>query len=122
MQEVDLFCEDEVVGDAGDGELVDEAEEAQTVSSGSLALQVGQAAAAVVAQPGQTIMHKDILELKDPQHVPTAEDMFSHRAAAEYRRLGGPQRRITPRRVRSSGIGSLSKRGHIALSAASAAG
>ena len=92
VQEVDLFGEDEVVGDAGDGELVDEAEEAQTVSSGSLALQVGQAAAAVVAQPGQTIMHKDILELKDPQHVPTAEDMFSHRAAAEYRRLGGHDR------------------------------
>jgi hypothetical protein len=32
------------------------------------------------------------------------------------------QRRITPRRVRSSGMGSLSKRGQIALPAASAAG
>ena len=35
---------------------------------------------------------------------------------------GTTQRRITPRRVRSSGMGSLSKRGQIALPAASAAG
>ena len=107
VQEVDLFGEDETLDD---GE--DEEEDAPAGGSGSLALLVGRATAAVISQPGQTIMHEKTLDPNhDPQHVPTAEDMFSHAAADEMLRLGGHARAAAWVRAVASEYESYDRRG-----------
>jgi hypothetical protein len=82
--EVDVFGDDQVVT----GDLDDADDEAGAVA-GTLAHAVGMAAEAVRAVPGQTFIRDDVMNpSRDPQHVPTAKQLFSHTTAAEMLRLG----------------------------------
>ena len=78
-----------------DGDEDDEDDEAAAAAAvaaaptGSLVELVAVAARAIIATEGQTLLHAKTLDpLADPQHVPTAERLFSLATAAEMKRLG----------------------------------
>jgi hypothetical protein len=83
--EGDLFDEDETIMDA-----VDEAGGGGfAAAEGTLAHAVGLAARAVIGVTGQKLLHPRTMDpTHDPQHVPTATALFSHKTAEEMRRLG----------------------------------